>query len=170
MLTTSRLLLRRLVRSDEPAMVAIDSDPEVMRYVGSPRGTCAPEETRERARQRIASDHGAAGWWAIQGRADSVFHGLALLLPMPDGDDFEVGYRLARRSWGQGIATEAAAAVVRHGFAALGLPRVVAVAYPENAPSRRVLEKLGFTYDGAFDYRGAAVVRYVLDRPAPRPA
>ncbi len=165
MLTTSRLLLRRLTPSDETAMVALDSDPEVMRYVGSPPGARPPEETRARARQRIAADHRAAGWWAVEGRADGAFHGLALLLAMPDGDDFEVGYRLARRSWGQGIATEAAAAVVQHAFAALELPRVVAVAYPDNAPSRRVLEKVGFTFDGPFDYRGAAVVRYVLARP-----
>ena len=65
-----------------------------------------------------------------EGKEDGVFRGLGLLLPMPDGRDTEVGYRLARRSWGKGIATEAAAALVEYAFSTLGLPRVVAVVYP----------------------------------------
>lgn len=160
MLTTRRLRLRRPRPSDEAEMIALDSDPQVMRYVGSPPGPRTPAETAERARQRIGADHGGAGWWVVEGRDDGAFHGLGLLLPMPDGDDFEVGYRLARRSWGRGIATEAAAAIVQHAFDDLGLGRVVAVAYADNAASRRVLDKLGFTCEGPFQYRGAPVVRY----------
>jgi [ribosomal protein S5]-alanine N-acetyltransferase len=161
MLTTPRLRLRRLRPSDEPQLISLDSDPEVMRFVGSPPGPRTLDETVARARQRIAADHGGAGWWVIEGRDDGVFHGLGLLVPMPDGGDIEVGYRLGRRSWGRGIATEAAAALVEYALGELALPRLVAVAYAENAESRRVLEKLGFTLDGPFDYRGTSVVRYI---------
>jgi RimJ/RimL family protein N-acetyltransferase len=175
MLETERLRLRRLRPSDEPALVALDRDALVMRYVGSPPGIRTHDETVERVRQRIRADHGSAGWWIIEGRNDGVFHGVGLLLPMPEGDDVEVGYWLARRSWGGGLATEAAAALIEHGFTRLSLARVVAVVYPDNHPSRRVLSKLGFTHEGPREYRGARVEHYVLDadawrrRRGPRP-
>src|SRR5262245_10873932 len=141
MIETRRLRLRRLRRDDETALIALDSDARVMQFVGSPPGVKTPVETMERVRRRSEADHGEAGWWFTESKADGAVHGVGLLLPMPDGGDVEVGYRLARQSWGQGIATEAAAALVDHAFARLGLPRVVAVAYAANLPSRRVLTK-----------------------------
>src|SRR5215831_2704889 len=104
MLETPRLRLRRLRPEDEPALVVLDSDPAVMRYVGSPPGVRTHDETVERVRQRIGADHDKGGWWIVEGRHDAMFHGVGLLLPLPEGGDVEVGYRLARPSWGQGIA------------------------------------------------------------------
>lgn len=166
MLETSRLRLRRLRPADEPQLVALDRDTLVMRYVGSPPGIRTREETVARVRQRIHADHGPAGWWIVEGKHDGAFHGVGLLLPMPEGDDVEVGYRLARGSWGRGIATEAASALIDHAFARLALPKVVAVVYPDNHPSRRVLSKLGFTHDGPEVYRGARVEHFVLPADA----
>jgi RimJ/RimL family protein N-acetyltransferase len=71
---------------------------------------------------------------------------------MPDGDDVEVAYRLTRPAWGRGIATEAAGALVNHALGALALPRVVAVTYPDNVTSERVLDKLGFERRGFTEY------------------
>jgi RimJ/RimL family protein N-acetyltransferase len=162
MLETPRLRLRRLRVSDAPDLIALDSDPAVMRYFGSPAGTRTPEETADRVSQRIGADHGLYGFWLVEGKDDEAFHGLGLLLPMPEGDEIEVGYQLARRSWGRGIATEVAAALIDHAFRHLALPRLVAVVYPDNRASRRVLEKLGFTHDGPCDYKGARVEHYTL--------
>jgi ribosomal-protein-alanine N-acetyltransferase len=161
MLETPRLRLRRLRPADEPELVSLDGDPLVMRYVGTPPGVRTHDETVLRVRQRIHAEHGRAGWWIIEGRDDEAFHGVGLLLPL-DGDDVEVGYRLARRSWGRGIATEAAAALIDHAFARLDLSRVVALAYSDNHASRRVLAKLGFTHDGPREYRGARIEHFVL--------
>ena len=163
MIETTRLRLRRLRPADEAELVALDSDALVMRYVGSPPGVRTHDETVDRVRQRIQADHGLAGWWIVEGKDDGAFHGVGLLLAMPEGDDVEVGYRLARASWGQGIATEAAAALIDHAFAALRLPRVVAVTYPDNLPSRRVLAKLGFAHEDPREYRSARVEHFVLD-------
>ena len=134
-----------------------------MRYVGSPAGVKSPEETRERARQRIVADHGGLGFWRIESRADGAFYGLGALIRMPTGDDVELAYRLARPAWGQGIASEAGAALLEHAFRTLGLPRVVAVTYPENRPSQRVLEKLRFLCQGDVDYKGVRATFYVLE-------
>jgi len=167
MLETGRLRLRRLRPVDEAALVALDRDTEVMRYIGSRGGT--PEQVVERVRLRISADHGPVGWWLVEGRVDGAFHGVAALLPMPEGGDIELAYRLARASWGRGIATEAASALVEYAFARAGLARLVAVTFPENAVSRRVLEKLGFVYDGMTDYQGFRVAHFAVTAAAWRP-
>jgi RimJ/RimL family protein N-acetyltransferase len=161
MLDTRRLRLRRLRAADETLFVALDSDPEVMRYIGSRGGP--PEEIVARVHDRIASDHGALGWWAIEGRDEGAFHGVAALLRMPDGDDIELAYRLARASWGAGLATEAASALTRYAFDQVGLPRLVAVIFPENLASRRVLEKVGFVHDGMSDYKTFRVTHFTCE-------
>jgi RimJ/RimL family protein N-acetyltransferase len=85
---------------------------------------------------------------------------------MPAGEDVEVAYRLARRAWGQGIATEAAGALVAHALGPLGLPRVVAVTYPANQASQRVLDKLGFERLGIREYKGVQATYHVLTASA----
>ena len=64
----------------------------------------------------------------------------------------EIGWRLAVDHWGQGLATEGANAVVRYSFEKLGLGELVSFTVPANVASRRVMEKLGMTYDPADDF------------------
>ncbi len=161
MLDTRRLRLRRLCAADETLCVALDGDPEVMRYIGSRGGT--PEEIVARVRDRIAADLGALGWWLIEDKAGGAFHGVAALLRMPEGDDIELAYRLARASWGGGRATEAATALVSYAFDQVGLPRLVAVTFPENLASRHVLEKVGFVHDGMSDYKTFRVAHFTFE-------
>ena len=167
-LETPRLRLRRLAASDLPDLVELDLDPDVMRYVGSPAGVKTPAETEARARTRIReSEEGTLeplGLWRIEARADSAFLGVGALLRMPEGADVEVAYRLARAAWGRGLATEAAGALVAHGLHTLGLPRLVAVTYPENHASQRVLDKLGFERRGLTEYKGVRATFHVLTR------
>jgi len=189
-LETPRLRLRRLVLADEADLIALDLDPEVMRYVGSPAGVKTTAETAARARERIRAaadgEQGPLGFWRIEAREDGAFLGLGALLPMPahatggasaagdapigggapiDGD-VEIAYRLARCAWGRGLATEAAGALVAHALRAVGLPQVVAVTYPENRASQRVLDKLGFERRGFLDYKGVRTTYHVLTRAA----
>ena len=175
-LETRRLILRPLGRGDLADLVALDRDPEVMRYVGSPAGVKSPAETEQRARTRIEEslrgDHEPLGFWRVEGRDDGIFLGVAALLRMPEGPDgppggdVEVAYRLARSAWGRGIATEAAGALIVHGLHTLGLPRLVAVTYPENRASQRVLDKLGFERRGLTEYKGVQTTFHVLTREA----
>ena len=74
------------------------------------------------------------------------------------------GYRFVPEAWGRGYATEAAEASLAYGFDVLGLDEIVAVAYPDNAASRRVMEKIGMRYDGRGMYYGNDSVRYVTGR------
>ena len=66
----------------------------------------------------------------------------------------EIGWRLAAKFWNQGLATEAAQAVLQLAFGALALPEVVSFTTVANRPSRRVMEKIGLKYDGEFDHPG----------------
>jgi len=160
MLETGRLRIRRLRPSDEPALVALDSDAEVMRYIGSRGGK--PEQILSRVRERIDTDRGALGWWLVEDKGDGAFQGIAGLLPMPEGPDVELAYRFARVTWGRGIATEAAVALTDHAFMSAGLSQLVAVTFPENSASRRVLEKVGFTYDGMTQYKEFRVAHFAI--------
>jgi RimJ/RimL family protein N-acetyltransferase len=166
---TARTRLRRLRAADETALIALDSDPEVMRYVGSPAGVRPPDETAERAKRRIEEDLSPLGFWAVEDPAGGALLGLCALIRMPTGDDVELAYRLARPAWGRGLATEAAGALADHALGELRQPRLVAVTYPENRGSQRVLEKIGFVREGMHDYKGVRVAFYVLT-PAARAA
>ena len=106
------------------------------------------------------------GRWALEKKEGGGLIGYCGLAHGIEEVGVEVVYLLAREEWGEGIATEAAGALVEYAFSTLGLPRVVAVVYPDNLASRRILETLGFASDGPCEYKGARVERYVLDAGA----
>lgn len=83
--------------------------------------------------------------------------------------EIEVGYGFAKECWGFGYATESAAASLLFGFSQLGLDRIVAVAYPENVASWRVMEKVGMKYVRTGFYYGANMVYYEISSSALRP-
>ena len=87
----------------------------------------------------------------------------------------EIGWRVARAHWGRGLATEAALAAAEYGFQTLALKEILAFTTPANTASRRVMEKIGMTYEFDFDHplieKGHPLKRHVLYRlPAPESA
>ncbi len=156
---TERLRLRGWRRGDAPALAAMNADPEVMRYIGS--GAKLYAEALERAESLVRERPGdGLGLWAIEESATGVFHGWAGLIPLDDTREIELAYRLAQSSWGRGIATEAARSLLAYGFDELRLERIAAVTDPENRTSRRVLDKLGFLYQGLRSAYGVEGCRY----------
>ena len=101
------------------------------------------------------AEHGFC-FWAVEERATGAFVGAIGLLRIAYEAHFtpavELGWRLARPFWGQGYAPEAARASMEFGFETLRLDEIVANACVGNAKSRRVMEKLGTTYDAADDF------------------
>jgi RimJ/RimL family protein N-acetyltransferase len=148
-LTTGRLRLRALVPADAPALFAVFSDPEVVRYWSS-----TPWTELGKAQQYVASAEqdwlsGAGLRFGIEVAATGQLAGqIALHHFDRDNRRCEVGYALARQHWGQGYLTEALRAVLEHGFTALALNRVEADIDPRNAASARPLERLGFRQEG----------------------
>jgi len=149
-------MIRPFTPDDVEAMHVLFSDPEVMRYIPRPPSQDI-EESRPRVERhiRIHETYGYA-LWAIVEKASAMVIGDAGLIPFEGkGPEVEVGYHLRRDCWGKGYATEAAAECLRYGFEELRLPRILAVTFPENMASRRVLTKIGMTEQGmtrAYDF------------------
>ena len=90
--------------------------------------------------------------WAVERAEDGVVVGTVLLLTLPHDDhgEVEIGWHLHPDSWGHGYASEAARAVLAHGFAA-GLPEIIAVSHTDNDPSQAVMRRLGMEDRGITD-------------------
>ncbi|WNF31182.1 GNAT family N-acetyltransferase [Streptomyces sp. C11-1] len=149
-LETDRLVLRPFTAADAPDLLALDNDPEVMRYINGGRPT-SREDIQERTLPRLLHDHpctGTRGFWAAEEKTTGAFLGWFELRPLDDHDPavVELGYRLNRAAWGRGYATEGARALVRKGFTDLGAQRVTANTMAVNAGSRRVMEKAGLAF------------------------
>lgn len=148
-LETSRLLLRHLEPGDLDDLFALYSDPEVRRYI--PEGTLSYEETKEELAWFLDGHpaHPELGLWATIDKATGQFIGRCGLLPWTiDGrHEVEVAYMLSRAYWGQGLATEAAQAIMDYGFQELRLPRLICLVDAENLASIRVATKIGMTFE-----------------------
>jgi RimJ/RimL family protein N-acetyltransferase len=158
--------LRPFTESDHDAIHAVYSDPEVMRWVGHGAHRTASETARALRGYADALRARGYGFVAVIERSTGDLIGDAGLHPLGGrGPDVELGYTLARASWGRGYATEAGAALVAHAFDALAAPRVMAQVEPENLASRHVLEKLGMTERGVRLTYGRPHLLYGVDRP-----
>lgn len=153
-LRTARLTLEPLSDEHLDLEVELDSDPAVMRYLS---GRASSREETERAHRRrltAATEVPGLGFWA--GFADGAFVGWWILQP-PHGPDqrkvpgeAEIGWRLLRRCWRRGYASEGARELLRYGFAEVGLSRVIAQTMAVNLASRATMSSIGMTYVRSF--------------------
>ena len=165
-LLTPRLRLRVRTLADVEPMMAMDTDPEVRRVLGP----VDPEEHRALVTAHITD--GVPDFWGIERRDRPGLIGLATIRPRPDGLGNQVTWRLAREAWGQGFATEAAAAVLRHAAATPGYGDLVAIIDPDNAGSIAVARRLGMEPIGEGVFYGGPRILYgfapssTMDDPA----
>ncbi len=170
-LQTDRLLLRQWQESDRDPWAALCADPEVMQFLSSARDRATSDAAIDRWKARIEDQ----GWsfWAVEIKESGVFIGMAgLQVPAPPHPYLpcvEIGWRLARASWGKGYATEAARRALRFAFEDLDLHEVVATTAQHNVRSSAVMERLGMSGpEGPFIHpgvpEGSALRHHVLYR------
>jgi RimJ/RimL family protein N-acetyltransferase len=172
MLTSARLRLRPWREEDFPAFAALNADREVMEYF--PKCLTREESDASAGRIREGIERNGFGFWAVEvfGVADFVgFTGLAV---PPYETHFtpcvEIAWRLARKFWGFGYATEAARLSLDYGFGELKLEQIVSFTFAGNLRSRRVMDRLGMIYkpEDDFDHprlaEGHPLRRHVLYR------
>ncbi|MGB9377492.1 MAG: GNAT family N-acetyltransferase [Mycobacteriales bacterium] len=144
---TARLILRRWRPADIAPMAAINADDEVMRWIGAGVGIPYDRTEASLAAAERHWDELGYGWFAVEVRDTGMLAGLAGLGIPDDIPDVmpavEIGWRLGRAFWGQGIATEAARASLRFAFADRGMDRILGIHQIGNHASERIMHKLG---------------------------
>lgn len=172
---TERLIARFWRMSDVQELYELYREPMMVRYLGqNPKTIDSIEEATEWMEKRVSAQrdwsHGK-GFWALVRKEDERLIGAIICKSIPDGEgqptgDTEIGWHLGVPFWGNGYATEAAVAVAKYGFDCdPDLKYVVAVCYPENSASERVMQRIGMTKQPDSDkYYGCTLVCYQLNR------
>jgi|SRR5690349_21084058 len=142
-LETPRLVLREFVTEDAGALARCLCDPETMRFYPAPLTPGQVDEWISRNRERCAAD--GHGLWAMLLKSNGELIGDCGLTrqQVEETEEIELGYHVCRDLWGQGYASEAAAACRDWGFERLAAGRIISLVRVGNSPSRRVAEKSG---------------------------
>lgn len=161
---TARLRFREISTRDLDAVFKIVNDPEVMKYLGIEAGSLmskAEVKVTIEGMVEFWESHGF-GRWVVVNKTDGELIGLCGFRLL--GSTPELFYLFAKASWGRGLATEAAQAILRYGFEQLGFERIVAATRHANTASLRVMTKIGMRYDKEISHSGVDAVCYVATR------
>lgn len=142
-LQTTRLTLSRCRPDDRADFIDLERDPEVMRFLNG--GHPVDRDTVDPGASFLMPEGTEPYVWTARRRGDGAFVGWFCLWPESE-TLAELGYRLRRMAWGQGLASEGALALVEWGFASGRYDRIVATTMAVNHASRRVMEKIGMSH------------------------
>jgi len=147
---TQRLVLRELESSDADFILELLNESSFLRFIGD-KGVRTPADAREYIRQGPIDSYARNGFGLyLTTLGEGAPVGICGLVKREGLIDPDVGFAFLSRYQLQGYATEAAAAVVAHGWQALNLRRIVAITATENAGSIAVLEKIGLQFETMF--------------------
>jgi RimJ/RimL family protein N-acetyltransferase len=159
-LASPRLVLRRFTPADLSLLIELNSDPEVMRYLG---GVITPRQTAAMLEGRILEYYRAnpgLGVWATVRREDGECIGFHQLNHIYGESVIQLGYRLFPRYWGQGYATEMSLTLLRSGYTQLELPCIGAMTALDNRSSQQVLLKAGLPRRGERNFSHPAYANW----------
>ncbi|SEM10554.1 Protein N-acetyltransferase, RimJ/RimL family [Chryseobacterium taichungense] len=168
-LETERLILRKFEETDAERMFLLDSDPEVMKYIGMPTLSDISESQNviTMIRQQYA-DNGVGRLAVIEKESNLLigWSGLKLLTKEINGykNVYDLGYRFIPEYWGKGYALESGRASLDFGFNGLKIDVIYAHAHSENLASNHILRKLGFRKTGEFTEPDGICFWYELNR------
>lgn len=144
-LETNRLILREMTPDDAEDCYHLNSDPEVIRYTGDSSFADVQEAHRFLTNYDQYRKYGI-GRWGVIDKSSQEFVGWCGLKYSADVDEYDIGFRFFRHQWNKGYATESASACILYGFGELDLSMILGRAMKVNAPSIKVLTKIGLTY------------------------
>jgi len=162
---TKRLIMRPFEMTDVAPFSAICADEEVMRYIGG--GVHGEAETKIKIKLWISRyREDGFGLLALNHKKTNEFIGFCGLIRqvVDNKKQFELGYRLARKYWGVGLATEAAMAVRDHAFNHLDIQALISIIHPENTQSKNVAKKVGMDLIKETIFQGVPVEIYGISK------
>lgn len=154
-LESDRLVLKRLHEDHFEEFRKLDMDPEVMKFI---RKASESEEAARANFQKLLdynNRYARLGAWSIFEKSSGEYLGMGVLINIelkPENEKIEVGYRLAKRAWGKGYATEAAKALIKYGFEELSLEEIYGTTNPDHLVSQKTLMKCGLKDVGTAPY------------------
>ncbi|CAG9227132.1 N-acetyltransferase [Paraburkholderia sabiae] len=166
LLETLRLRLEPFDETHFAGLLALNSDPVVMQFLGDGSPATAVEVQASIASAKERWERFGFSWWSIT-RQDSdeiIGAGCVQHIENEPGNPVEIGWRLKRDHWGHGYATEAARAMIAFAFDVLGVAAIHATTHPSNERSINVMKRLGMRSLGLQPYYGRLVAVYVLER------
>jgi [ribosomal protein S5]-alanine N-acetyltransferase len=168
---TQRLQLHRFDANDAAFVLQLVNEPSWLEFIGD-KGV----RTLDDARAYIANGPVAMyasrghGLYRVELKSTGEVIGMCGLIKRDTLPDVDIGYAFLPAHWGKGYAEEATRATLSHARDALGMPRVVAIVTPTNAPSIRLLEKIGLRYERDFEARpGDIISLFAIDFAEARP-
>lgn len=145
---TERLVLTALADRDAAFMLELLNEPSFLRYIGD-RGVRTIDDARRYLREGPVASYERHGFGLLRVglKADDTPIGICGILRRDTLPEPDLGFSLLPAWWSQGYAREAADAVLRHARVVLRLGRILAITSPDNGPSIRLLDQLGFRFD-----------------------
>ncbi len=142
------------------------NDPRVAPWHGGARSRAQVESILANQRAQAAEEGFTLWWWRDRSTGELVGY-VGLNRDEVEGEPVvEVGWSIAPERWGDGLAPEAAQVVLDWGFERCGLERIVSFTLPDNQRSRRVMEKIGMSFDREFERRGLPHLLYEIEKGA----
>lgn len=166
---TERLILREILPTDVDGMYELDSDPEVHKYLGKKtiKDKKQVSEIINFIRQQYI-DNGIGRWAIVDKNTDDFIGWTGLKYVKNEVNNhknfYDLGYRLIKRYWGQGIATETAIASLDYAFNELKAKEVYAMVECENRGSNKILKKIGMNFIETFNFDGVKHNWYKVER------
>ena len=161
-LETERLQLREFTLDDTDAVFEFQTNPNVLRFMGGPGAVKTRDDAERLIRDTWLVEYEKYGYarYAVVHRGDQRVIGFCGLKYFPEFGMPDIGYRILPEYWGQGLATEAALAVVEYAHEVLKLGKLFGEVVDANAASINVLKKIGLRHVDTYQKYGFTVYRY----------
>lgn len=121
------------------------------------------KESIKKIRKYYVKNPGFGDWACFEKESDE-FIGFFELAQLDNTEEIEVGYRLHKKYWNKGYATEMTKVLIDYGFGKMGLDKIVGITHPENIASQKVLLNSGLTYVKDAEFYGFLDKYYVIDK------
>lgn len=162
---TERLILRPFTEDDAQASWEMNTDPNVMRYLGGVDDITV-DDVRGMVKKSTLADYEKHGFGrhAVIHKQSGEFMGFTGLKYIIELDEVDIGWRLKHKFWRQRYAYESAVPCVEFAFNDLGLDRIISLANVDNIASTALMKKLGMTYEKEVHIYGEDAVYYALNK------